>query len=87
MKNNGGFGQWEDTDMMKSGQILDTYFVGRFADRLDVMCERKIEVKNDLRNLYLEGWSCLQLRWEGKAADRAGFGGKALKLGFDHCYI
>ena len=65
------------------GQILQIYLVGRFADRLDVMCQRKIGVKNDLKNFNLEGQSCLQLRGEGKSADQADLDGKDWKLDFD----
>lgn len=31
--------------MVRTGQVLDICFVGRFVDRLDVMCETKIGIK------------------------------------------
>lgn len=58
VRNNGGLGQWGAMEVMRSGQILDMYFMGRFADRLEVMCKRKTEVKKVFKNFYLEEWSC-----------------------------
>lgn len=66
VRNNGGLGQWGAREVMRSGQILDTYFVGRFADKLEVMCKRKIEVKNVLKNFHLEGWSCFNSDGKGR---------------------
>lgn len=73
--------------MVRTGQVLDICFVGRFVDRCDVMCEIKIGIKNDLKNFNLEGWSCPQLTWEGKADDRACLGGNDLKCGFDQVIL
>lgn len=74
-------------EVVRSGHILDIYFVGRFADGLVMVCETKIGIKNELKNFSLEGWSCLHWGWEGKGADRAGFGGKDLKRDFDHIIL
>ena len=53
VRNSGGLGQQGAEEVKKSGQILDRYFVGRFADKLDIMCEVKRRVKNDLKSFNL----------------------------------
>lgn len=69
-------------NVVSYGQILNMYFMGKFVDRLDVTCGRKTEVKTVFKNFYLEGQSCLKLRWEPKIADRVDLGGKTLTIGF-----
>lgn len=49
-----GLGQQGAERVKKSGQILDRYFVGRFADKLDIMYEIKRRVKNDLKSFNLD---------------------------------
>lgn len=50
------------------------------------MSETETGIKNGLKHFNLERWTCLQQGREGKATDR-GFGGKDLKLDFDHVLL
>lgn len=54
MRNSGSLGQQGAEEVKRSGQILDRYFVDRFADRLDMMYEIKRRVKNDLKSFNLD---------------------------------
>lgn len=59
VRNSGGLSWQGAEDVVRSGQILARYFVGRFAERLDVVREIQRRVKKDLKSFNLEGWSFL----------------------------
>lgn len=41
-------------EVVRGGRILDIYSIRRFADRLDVMSETEVGIKNDLKNFNLQ---------------------------------